>query len=571
MPVKVRCECGAGISAPDAARGKTIKCKQCGSPVRVPGRKKKAAKKKRAEPTPFDQHDEDFFSNIDMGRVEDMNVQVCPKCATEVDEEDIECPGCGINLETGELSKKQKSLRKYKGPNPDDFYKESWGNSFRFLKANMGIAIGLCLFYAISWTLYTGSLFMSLYCDRKPLIVFWSCLTFVCGAAPIGAIWQLWIETIKATRDEKEVLKRFKFDFFSCVTLGIKAYIWPIALNLPVLLPALWLVGLAGALGSQTALIGASALLLFALGAVYVIPMMCYPVAMSHMASKYAFRAYLPHQMFRVTFQNFGPVAWWFLMVFALQLITLAVGVLSAIYFVEITDYFSDSILKLVEAVGVSIEESERGFMFSMTLAGIAMAILFIVQLVAAVFTCIPAVIMMRANGLLAYYNGRTLELGFKVEGLEPAGFWVRYLAFLIDLCVIGAFYVLSACGMYMVNWAAHAAEMESVDRVKDAIFYAQFIALAGIPFLYFLTEAGPSSCTLGMRSLGLMVVQKGRPRVQFQATIVRSLLRTMIIVFSLGIPLIAIALIQAAWSKEKQTMHDVATKTNVVWRPENL
>ncbi|MDA1165960.1 MAG: hypothetical protein O3B13_22920, partial [Planctomycetota bacterium] len=36
MPVKVRCECGAGISAPDAARGKVIKCKKCGEPVRIP-------------------------------------------------------------------------------------------------------------------------------------------------------------------------------------------------------------------------------------------------------------------------------------------------------------------------------------------------------------------------------------------------------------------------------------------------------------------------------------------------------------------------------------------------------
>lgn len=592
MPVKVRCECGAGISAPDAARGKTIKCKQCGEPVRVPGRKKKAAKRKRAEPTPLDAHDEDFFDNIDMGRMEDMNVQVCPKCATEVDEDDIECPSCGVNLETGELSKKQKNLRKYKGPDPDEFYKVSWGNSFKFMKENMRILIGLCVFYALATSLFSGATVMAFFCEKKPLVIFWTAIAFICGVAPLGALWQVWIATIEATVDGKDVLKRFRFDFFTCVTLGIKAHAWPFALCLPLLLLVIWGAGVVGGVSGPATVQSNQNAIRIITGVIYFLPLVCYPVALSHMAAKYSFRAYLPVHMFRITFSNFGPVAWWFLMALALHAIGISTSIAAIVYQEEVRDFFSEKTLQVVESAGFEAAtealadlrdtandqvaqggrgaRKARGF-FYMVVGGVGLAFLFIVNLPRSIIICVPMFVLMRANGLFARYNARTLELGFKVEGLEPAGFWVRYLAFLIDLVVIGAFYVLALAGLYGLNWAAHALEMESVDRVKDCVFYGIFTAAAVIPFLYFLMEGGPSACTLGMRALGLMVIQEGRPRLQMNAILTRSAMRTAIILLSAAVPLVAVALIQAAWHKEKKAAHDVATKTNVVWRPENL
>ncbi|GEM_PF-1434570 len=573
MPVKVRCECGAGISAPDAARGKTIKCKKCGSPVRVPGGGKKAARRKRADPTPLDVHDEDFFSNIDMGRAEDRNVQVCPKCATEVDEDDIECPECGINLETGELSTKQSNLRKYKGPNPDDFYKISWSDSFDYLKKNLGIAISLCIFWSLFMTLYTATLFMVFYCEKTPLILFWSFVTVLCGAAPQGCFWQLWIETIKITMDGKDKLQRFRFEFFTDVVLGIKATVWPIALALPLVLLILWGVGMAVGFGGVSAIAGVSQALAISIPIVYLLPLMCYPVAMSHLASKYPFRAYLPAHMFRITFANFAPVAWWFLMGLALLLISLGAVVAMGFFWDEVYGQFGNGVLRLIELCGISIKEDDRGFMFSVTLIGIALPLLALMYLVKSVFLCIPMMMLVRANGLLARYNARTLELGFRVVANRPAGFWVRYLAFLIDACVIGAFYLLMILGFYGLNWCVAALEMapETIERTKDSIYWGGIVGMIGIPFLYFLLEGGPTACTLGMRAIGLTVIQPGRKRMQSNAVVMRAFLRTLIIALSIALPPVAFAFAMCGMNSEKQALHDKITGTNVVWRGENV
>jgi len=534
---------------------------------------KKAARRKRADPTPLDVHDDDFFSNIDLGRAEDRNVQVCPKCATEVDEEDIECPQCGINLETGELSTKQRNLRKYKGPNPDDFYKVSWGDSFEFLKKNMGIAISLCIFWALFMTLYTATLFMVFYCEKTPLILFWTFVTVLCGAAPQGCFWQLWIETIKVTMDGKDQLKRFRFEFFTDVVLGIKATVWPIALALPLVLLIGWGIGMALVFGGIGSLSGISRALAIGVPIVYLLPLICYPVAMSHLASKYAFRAYLPAHMFRITFSNFAPVAWWFLMALGLMLISLGAVIAMGFFWDELYGQFGTGLLKLVEMCGIATAEEERGFLFSLAVIGIAMPLLALMYLVKSVFVCIPMMMLVRANGLLARYNARTLELGFKVVANRPAGFWVRYLAFLIDVCVIGAFYLLLMLGFYGLNWAVSSLDMslETMERTKDSIYWGSMVGAIGIPFLYFLLEGGPTSCTLGMRAIGLTVIQHGRKRVQSSAVITRAFLRTLIIVLSIAMPPFAFAFAMCGLNSEKQALHDQITKTNVVWRGENV
>ena len=165
MPIKVRCECGAGISAPDAARGKVIKCRKCGEPVRVPkgkgggdGQKKRRKKAARPRPTA---HDDDFFSAIDLEGGEDDDVRICLKCAAVVDEEDIECPNCGVDIETGVLSQKQKKKRKRKGPDIDLFPKVVWSGPKEFLIKNKTLAFRLIGAFSFFATIFCVSLFMA--------------------------------------------------------------------------------------------------------------------------------------------------------------------------------------------------------------------------------------------------------------------------------------------------------------------------------------------------------------------------------------------------------------------------
>jgi len=192
---------------------------------------------------------------------------------------------------------------------------------------------------------------------------------------------------------------------------------------------------------------------------------------------------------------------------------------------------------------------------------------------VKSVFLCIPMMMLVRANGLLARYNARTLELSFRVVANRPAGFWVRYLAFLIDACVIGAFYLLTMLAFYALNWSVASMDMapETIERTKDSIYWGSMVAAIGIPFLYFLLEGGPTSCTMGMRAIGLTVIQHGRKRLQSNAVITRAFLRTLTIALSIAMPPVAFAFAMCGLNSEKQTLHDKITGTNVVWRGENV
>ena len=92
MPVKVRCQsCEKVFAAPDAARGKLVKCPGCEEKVKVPagdGAKsgataKPAGKKPAPAKAKKDEHHDDHehaLKNLDLDGAEDENTRVCPKC-----------------------------------------------------------------------------------------------------------------------------------------------------------------------------------------------------------------------------------------------------------------------------------------------------------------------------------------------------------------------------------------------------------------------------------------------------------------------------------------------------------
>ena len=121
MPVKVRCSsCERVIDAPDRARGKAVKCPQCGKPVRVPAEAAApagpAGKKAGARPPSSSM----VIANLDLDRLEDADTRICPKCGAEVSVEDTECPECQVNLVTGTLSVKSASRPGPQGPESEE-------------------------------------------------------------------------------------------------------------------------------------------------------------------------------------------------------------------------------------------------------------------------------------------------------------------------------------------------------------------------------------------------------------------------------------------------------------------
>ena len=85
MPVKIRCRgCEKVLNAPDKARGRVIKCPNCGTKLKVPGGPAKS-KKPAKKPQKKSAGDDDFLSGLDFSRAESEDEKVCPFCAAEMD------------------------------------------------------------------------------------------------------------------------------------------------------------------------------------------------------------------------------------------------------------------------------------------------------------------------------------------------------------------------------------------------------------------------------------------------------------------------------------------------------
>ncbi len=209
MPVKVRCsECEKVLNAPDRARGKAIKCPACGSAVRVPIAK---PAKKVAAPPPSSSM---MIANLDLDRIEDTETRICPKCGVEVTAEDIECPECHVNLQTGLLSDQKKVELSRKGPNPKFYYKEFVRDGFDFWKREKRLSFRLATFWTLFCLIFVACGFMSMWCIKPLLRDFWMFLGTISLLIPPGLTWNLHTTIIDATMRKKKKLGKYTYDKF---------------------------------------------------------------------------------------------------------------------------------------------------------------------------------------------------------------------------------------------------------------------------------------------------------------------------------------------------------------------
>src|SRR5262249_33024529 len=129
MPVKVRCPtCEKVLNAPETARGKAVKCPGCETKVKVPAGDGgsdgggAATTRRQATKAPArksaDSDSSDFLAKLDLDKVADSEHAMCPKCGASIPEDANECPKCGVDPETGQLSKRAKKRMSRKGPDP---------------------------------------------------------------------------------------------------------------------------------------------------------------------------------------------------------------------------------------------------------------------------------------------------------------------------------------------------------------------------------------------------------------------------------------------------------------------
>jgi len=113
MPIKLRCQCGKTLNAPDSTAGKRVKCPGCGKAIRVPAsgsaaHPKATAPRGQAKPAPS--LSEDLGSLFDEEGFSATVEAVCPSCRAEMTANAVLCTKCGYHKESGEQLESHKTI-----------------------------------------------------------------------------------------------------------------------------------------------------------------------------------------------------------------------------------------------------------------------------------------------------------------------------------------------------------------------------------------------------------------------------------------------------------------------------
>ncbi len=598
MPVKVRCpDCKKVLTAPDRARGKVLKCPQCEGRVKVP-----VARPARKRPRP---NDDDLLAGLDLRQAEDRSTRICPKCATVVGEEDVECPNCGVNVDTGVLSEKQKRKQMRLGPDPEDFFPRVWKNCLKFTKKNKGLAyrtavawtltltLALCCFRTAQWcfqneydaimanasnqgvTITSSQILIngtndspaeymdnkyrrkvvlpgpSILAHRSPPVVFWRLLGIAFQLGFGG--WAIFLTTVivKATMAGESKLKRVQSDFFANITMGMRFYLWPWFVFVPFsLLPLAWAGWTAqqanGVLDqSQQIALGVSA------GAVYLLSLFLVPAAAVHMSQKHTYPAWLLVPMVRAFFRTALPsVALTGMILLTCVSLPAAVAGGAAAGWPQLKSAFADVVKLVSDNIGIGGGNGFFDFgLVQLPLFGLAVGLSLMVIFLIVGF---PAIYMMRAIGLYGLYFRDELGLVVETSPGEPAGFGPRYLAFQVDMLVCSLFSVVAGLAYLLFSFSMVPSMAGPLAGVVFALVVAAYFVIG---------ECGQARATPGKWSLGLMVfTEKGTP--MDRKTGIRRVACAVLTVLTLFA-----GFLMCLFDPEKRALHDKLSHTKVVWK----
>ncbi len=557
MPVKVRCKgCQKVLKAPDKARGKVLKCPDCGERIRVPSGEKKRPKKKK-RPAKVEEEDTDglgFLAGIDLSdskRIEDRHIKICPKCAVEVDEEDEVCENCGVIIETGQLSDREKRKRERRGPNPADFFPVAWSDPWQFTLNHIPLILRTILFWTFFGTSYLCCMYMSNWCSNIPPKMFWAGLAFASLLGIYGWFFFLQLEIMKLTFAKKKVLKKTKIDPFTAMSLGLKLAVWPLVLMLPFIwFPVFW-----------------------------ILPTIAFPIAMTHFSMPYTYKAFLPITMGKQFFKTIGASLYWLLIVMSISVFNLVLIGLAFYYSKEAVVWVLALILKT--AALMTLIGTESLTVTAYVCIGIAGIFIFgTITFIVALLSSPVAIYVMRLTGLFGYYNQEKLELKrYQPEGVK-APFGARYMAFLVDRLMAGIFFVavfgvLASAAWLIMYMGENLPDIDPEQSLEFSEWVNEFLILFKMPLIltallfggfiykYFIGGVtGTSQATLGKHALGLIVTDHKGRRLKKPLAWKRLFYRELLGTFTLGI-----SYLMAAFKESQQTMYDKITQTQVMWK----
>lgn len=567
MPVKVRCTgCETTLNAPDKARGKSIACPKCGTKIKVPAEEAGSAKSKKKDES------EDFLNVLDKIDTEDSQHEICAYCATAMNEDDPVCPKCGMNAETGKMDAKAARRKGQRGPDPSKYFGLVWKDPLEFIKENKGLYFKTAGYWLILWMMIDVSWLIGTVIQDVPLKIFWFGLNFLSRCAFWGWFASLAIMFVRGTLTKDKVkADRIDIDFFQSSYLGVGAIIWPWI----VFLPAVMLVMFLGIMVSldmfDEGLFGTLSAIVF--GGAFPIAYLAYPIAVAHQASKYSYKGWIAWELLLLFGRNAAATI--YTNIVALVITIIPLGGAIALFFTAPKFAVLDRdapvgqyMFKLIDwAVSMAGNPETLEFyikwpiyLFGWMFFNAAFRLIF------AFVAAFSALYMVKVFDLFAYYNSSRLGLVPQMPINQPATFWVRYLAFWGDLCLVPLAnflvtrvkaaailgHVLFA-GAFYVNWQF------GPDVVKT--FYAPVWMIYNWWLYFAVQESSATRTTVVKDAFGLIVsTDKDKTLTLQQAT--QRFFASLGSALMLGIPFL-----MCAFRPDKKAFQDITTKTRVVWR----
>ena len=543
MPIPVRCpSCEKGLGIPDKYAGKKVKCPKCQSPIKVPAgeavaagassksatakpaastkpaaaakpaaqkaaaKQPPAAKRRKVAPPP--KSDSDFLADLDLDRLDSRSgeLTICPKCTTSLDDLSTICPNCGYDIATGQ--KDQKFLRKKanKGPDSSDFYKSALRDAKEFTFGNALLIRKTATVWTIFGVLAAVSFRFLQYVQGLPTYVFWACMTALSIFALAGWFWTLGAEIVKLTMAREKAADRLHVDFFATLSIGIRAVLWPFIMGLPLWIVYGAIVFLAG-LETSTAVTGAVAL--------YAALYLLFPIAQVHRVQNYTYKSSIFWELIRLVPANIGPLA--FYLGVAALLVAPFAGIAYAIdtYAGGISpianEYIRSASTWVATQVGGFVDSKPGEFLHTSIRRITTLLLAFPAVALFMIPASIPAVMLMRMNGYFGLTNHRALDLVGKILPGTPATFWVRVLAFCVDL--------------FAIPFTTFIVVKEKLASVVAGLFIGVMIALKATAgnggvvtaaplwlvynmWMYFaVSESTTARATIGKETYGLIVI----------------------------------------------------------------
>ena len=150
------------------------------------------------------------------------------------------------------------------------------------------------------------------------------------------------------------------------------------------------------------------------------------------------------------------------------------------------------------------------------------------------------------------------------------AGFWMRFVAFVIDNIIIGilrAFVIVPILATMGYGLSQEIpTDMENPDQIMR--FIAMIAAIGGVVTLvstiiwvlyYTFMESSNLQASVGKLALGLIVTDENGGKIDFSKALVRSLSKVI------SSMILCIGFIMVGFTDRKQGLHDIIAKTLVV------